>query len=329
MLDISVALPPQLRIPEYAQAAEQLGCKRLWLYDSPALYTDVWVALARAAEATSTIGLATGVAVPVNRHPMVTASSIAAIEELAPGRLVAAFGTGYTARRTMGQAPMSWRQLGRFFTQLRGLLNGEVVEIDGQACAMIYSPGFGPERPIRTPLWLAPMGPKGLATSAEVGADGVILVGSPAAEASWDQVAQLMYGTVLQAGEDQTSERVIEAAGPWFASSFHSLCEFAPEAIPMVPGAQEWFDGVVAARPENERHLAVHEGHIAALTDRDRAGIAASGEAILSSGWTGDAAAVAERARQAEAAGVTELVFAPCGPDVIGEVERLIAAVRS
>jgi len=328
MLEISVALPPQLRIPEYARAAEQLGCRRLWLYDSPALYTDVWVALARAAEATTTLGLATGVAVPVNRHPMVTASAIAAIEELAPGRLLAAFGTGYTARRTIGQAPMSWRQLGRFVTQLRGLLNGDVVEIDGQPCAMIHSPGFAPKLPIRTPLWLAPMGPKGLATSAEVGADGVILVGPPA-EASWDQIALLMYGTVLQPGEDQTTERVIEAAGPWFASSFHSIYEFAPAAIPAVPGAAEWFEGVVQARPDNERHLAVHEGHIAALTDRDRAGIAASGEAILSNGWTGDAASIAERARQAEATGVSELVYAPCGPDVIGELERLIAAVRS
>ena len=327
MIDISVALPPQLRIPEYARAAEDLGCKRLWLFDSPAVYGDIWVGLARAAEATTTLGLATGVDVPSLRHPLVTASAIATIEELAPGRLVAAFGTGYTARRTAGQAPMKWSELATFFGQLRGLLAGETVEIDGQPCAMIHSPDFAPPRPIETPLWLAPMGPKGLATSAAAGADGVILVGLPA-ERTWEQMALLMYGTVLQPGEDQTSERVIEAAGPWFASSFHSVWEFAPAAIPAVPGAAEWFAGVEAARPEAERHLAVHEGHVAALTDRDRAGIAAAGEAILSSGWTGDAASIAERARAAEAAGISELVYAAAGPDIPGELERLIAAVR-
>lgn len=328
MIDISIAVPPQLRIPEYARAAEDLGCKRIWVYDSPAVYGDAWIALARAAEATTTLGLATGVAVPSLRHPLVTASAIATIEELAPGRLVAAFGTGYTARKTAGQPPMKWRELATFFAQLRGLLNGDVVEIDGQPCALIHSPGFAPPRPIRTPLWLAPMGPKGLATSAEAGADGVILVGLPT-ERTWDEMGLLMYGTVVQPGEDETSPRLIEAAGPWFASSFHSVWEFAPDAIPMVPGAAEWFEGVKAARPEAERHLAVHEGHIAALNERDRAGIAASGDAILHHAWTGDPASIADKARAAEEAGITELVYAPCGPDIPGELERLITAIRS
>ena len=32
--------------------AESLGYERAWLYDSPALYPDVWVTLARVAERT-------------------------------------------------------------------------------------------------------------------------------------------------------------------------------------------------------------------------------------------------------------------------------------
>jgi hypothetical protein len=35
-LSLSVALPPSARIPEYARAAEDAGCTRLWLFDSPA-----------------------------------------------------------------------------------------------------------------------------------------------------------------------------------------------------------------------------------------------------------------------------------------------------
>src|SRR5271163_596231 len=99
----SVALPPSREVTGYARAAAELGYERVWIFDSPALYGDVWIALARIAESVPGIGLATGVAVPSLRHPMVTASAIATIEELAPGRVAAYFGTGFTARLSMGK----------------------------------------------------------------------------------------------------------------------------------------------------------------------------------------------------------------------------------
>ena len=84
----SVALPPSKEVTAYARAAAELGYARVWVFDSPSLYGDVWVALARIAEAVPGIGLATGVAVPSLRHPMVTASAIATIEDLSPGEVV-------------------------------------------------------------------------------------------------------------------------------------------------------------------------------------------------------------------------------------------------
>jgi 5,10-methylenetetrahydromethanopterin reductase len=168
---LSCVLPWSRELPTYARVAEELGIERVWIYDSPALYGDVWMALVRVAEVTERIGLGTGVAIPSLRHPMVTASCIAAIEDVAPGRLVAAFGTGFTGRRAMGQLPMKWADLERYVRDLRGLLRGDVVEIDGAACQMIQSPGFGPERPIGVPLLLAPMGPKGFGVARDI-ADG-------------------------------------------------------------------------------------------------------------------------------------------------------------
>jgi 5,10-methylenetetrahydromethanopterin reductase len=94
---LSVGLPPSRRIVEQARVAESLGYHAVWLFDSPALYGDLWMAVGRVAEAT-TIQLGTAVAVPSVRHPMVTASAIATVEDLAPGRLSVAFGTGFTAR---------------------------------------------------------------------------------------------------------------------------------------------------------------------------------------------------------------------------------------
>jgi alkanesulfonate monooxygenase SsuD/methylene tetrahydromethanopterin reductase-like flavin-dependent oxidoreductase (luciferase family) len=61
---LSCALVTNVESPEVIVEAERLGYRRAWLYDSPALTSDVWVALALAAERTSTIGLGPGVLVP-------------------------------------------------------------------------------------------------------------------------------------------------------------------------------------------------------------------------------------------------------------------------
>jgi|SRR5277367_1770064 alkanesulfonate monooxygenase SsuD/methylene tetrahydromethanopterin reductase-like flavin-dependent oxidoreductase (luciferase family) len=61
---ISFACPPGLQSVERSQIAEKLGYERAWLFDSPSLYTDIWISLARIADATERIGLGTGVAVP-------------------------------------------------------------------------------------------------------------------------------------------------------------------------------------------------------------------------------------------------------------------------
>nr|MDT0664106.1 LLM class flavin-dependent oxidoreductase [Micromonospora sp. DSM 115978] len=203
---ISVALPPSANVVAYAKAAEELGYHRLWLYDSPALYGDLWMALGRVAEQTERIGLGAGVAVPSLRHPMVTAAAISTVEELAPGRLVVTFGTGFTARMAMGKKGMKWSDLAAYLRQVRGLLAGDVVEIDGAACQMLHLPGWGPDRPLPTPLWAAPMGPKGFAVARDLGVDGVLLTGIPPEEChEWKAAGLLVNGTVVRPGEDHTT----------------------------------------------------------------------------------------------------------------------------
>ena len=44
---LSCGIVPGPRAPETAALAEELGYHRAWFYDSPALYGDVWVAIAR------------------------------------------------------------------------------------------------------------------------------------------------------------------------------------------------------------------------------------------------------------------------------------------
>lgn len=108
-MKLSVGIPPGPKARDLAIRAEALGYDRVWLYDSAAIYEDLWAHMALIADATDRIGLGTAVLVPNLRHVMTTASAIATIDRLAPGRLVCAVGTGYTARNILGKGPLTWR----------------------------------------------------------------------------------------------------------------------------------------------------------------------------------------------------------------------------
>src|SRR3954467_8151973 len=98
-MEISCAFPTALDSPDHIALAEELGYDRAWLYDTPQQSPDVWMMLALAAARTERIGLGPGVLVPSLRHPMVNAAATAALEAMARGPLVAAFGPGSTRRR--------------------------------------------------------------------------------------------------------------------------------------------------------------------------------------------------------------------------------------
>ena len=172
------------------------------------------------------------------------------------------------------------------------------------------------------PLLVAPAGPKGFAVAHDV-ADGVVLVGLPPEDerGHWATCAILTNGTVLDPGEDHTSERVRQAAGPWFTTAYHAMYEWAPDALASMPGGDAWRAGVERDRPEGERHLAIHEGHVVTVTDRDTPLLDEAGAALLGTGWTGDRASVRSRLENAEAVGVTEVIYTPAGPDIARELE--------
>src|SRR5262245_30340743 len=97
-LEISCSFATSLDTPEHVAVAERLGYRRAWCYDSPALYPDAWVTLARAAERTDRIGLGPGVLVPNLRHVLTNAAAVATLAALAPGRIAVGVGAGLTAR---------------------------------------------------------------------------------------------------------------------------------------------------------------------------------------------------------------------------------------
>jgi 5,10-methylenetetrahydromethanopterin reductase len=326
MLDISCAFATSFDTPEHVRVAEELGYRRAWLYDSPALYPDVWVTLALAAERTSRIGLGPGVLVPSLRHPMTNAAAIAQLCHMAPGRVEVAVGSGFTGRMTFGQRPLSWKYVREYVATLKALLRGEKAQWEGKAIQMTHPAGFAPKRPIEVPIIIGAGGPKGLAAGEDL-ADGVFVTSPPAEQASrGGRCIVLSFGTVLADGEDTGSERVLAAAGHGAAVALHAMYDRGMD-MSFVPGGAEW-KAALDALPENERHIRLHDLHLIGVSEHDRPLI--TGEFMRRVGSVRTADEWRARLNELESAGATEIAYQPAGPDIDGELRRFaeVAGIR-
>jgi 5,10-methylenetetrahydromethanopterin reductase len=178
---------------------ETLGWDAAWVPDSQLRRRDTYVMLAAAAQATERITLGTLLANPVNRHPTVTASSIATIDELAPGRTVLGWGVGDTAVRLAGLRPARIAELEASTRFMRALLDGEGVEVGAARPARLPH-----HRPV--PIWIAAGGPRTLRMAGGV-ADGVFIrVGTHRANIA-RSIAAVHEGAVA-AGRDPSTVRL-------------------------------------------------------------------------------------------------------------------------
>jgi 5,10-methylenetetrahydromethanopterin reductase len=319
-LELSCGLPPGPDFADHAVLAEALGYQRVWIFDSAPLWEDPFAHLALAAEHTTRVGLATAVLIPTQRSVMAMASGIATIARLSAGRFRACFGTGYTARRALGQEPMRLDAMMEYVASLRALLAGETVVLDGKPARMLHWPGMTAGRPIDVPLWLSVLGPRGNARAPEV-ADGTIGPVHPTLPS-----ATMVSGTVLDPGEDSTSERVRDAIAPWRVVGWHTAYNVrGAAAVDAMPGGAEWRAALEALAPADERYLLAYEGHVTHLSPRDELLL----EHIDTGAMVGDAAAIAGRLDGLADAGFAEVMYTPSGPDVGRELRAFADAYHS
>jgi 5,10-methylenetetrahydromethanopterin reductase len=324
-VELSCAFATSLATPDHIALAEQLGYRRAWCYDSPALYPDVWGVLHLAAARTSTIGIGPGVLVPSLRHPMANAAAIAGLAAMAPGRVAVAIGAGFTGRMVLGQRPMRWADVADYVRALKALLRGQDVEWEGGLLRMMHPEGFGAPRPVDVPILIGADGPKGMAVAAELG-DGVFHGGVPQESVSgltWR--ALLQFGTVLEEGEDLASDRVRLAAGPGVAVAYHAFLERSGDAVDALPGGAAWRQAVLAV-PARERHLAIHDGHLIAPNAIDDQVWPESSALVPALGLNGTAAEVRGKLDALAAQGVSEVAYQPAGPDIPRELRAMAEA---
>lgn len=200
-----------------AARIESLGWDAIWLPDSQLRRRDTYVLLAAAAQATEAVSLGVLLTNPVTRHPSVTASSIATIDELAPGRTALGWGAGDTAVRLIGLRPARVAELESGIVLMRRLLAGESVEV-------------GAERPAelpfhrRVPIWLTAGGPRTLEMGGRA-ADGVFMRVGAHPLLIADAVERVRRGAA-QAGRDP--------AGVRLGAVFHTvLCDDPSDALTM------------------------------------------------------------------------------------------------
>jgi 5,10-methylenetetrahydromethanopterin reductase len=179
--------------------AEALGWDAALQPDSQLRRRDTYVLLAAAARATERIMLGPLLANPVNRHPTVTASSIATIDELAPGRVLLGWGVGDTAVRLAGLRPARVKELEASTRLMRALLDGAEVDVGAAQPARLPH-----HRPV--PIWIAAGGPRTLRMAGGV-ADGVFIrVGTHAANIK--TAVDAIHAGAREAGRDPASVRL-------------------------------------------------------------------------------------------------------------------------
>lgn len=159
---------PAASVGTFIRQVEEAGFDGAWLTDSQLLWRDVWVSLAVAALATSSIRLGTGVTNPITRHGSVTASAAGTVQELSGGRFALGAGTGASSVESIGLEPARTGEMRAFLQRLRALVDGTEVDLGGRQAQLQFV------APQRVPIYLAVRGPRMMELGGEL-ADGLLL----------------------------------------------------------------------------------------------------------------------------------------------------------
>jgi 5,10-methylenetetrahydromethanopterin reductase len=135
----------------------------------------------------------------------------------------------------------------------------------------------------------------------------------------------MVFGTVLEPGEDHTSPHVRDAMGPTVVTMYHGALARGRGTVDALPGGREWRLRVEAELPEGQRHL-VHRGHLVAVSERDRSLLDSAGPFLATMSWVGTAETIRARIDTAAARGATGIMYAPAGSDIPRELRTFARA---
>ena len=180
-MDFGVVLqtdPPAWRVVDLARRAETLGFAYGWTFDSHMLWQEPFVVYSQILSATNRMTVGPMVTNPGTRHPTVTASLFATLNDMFGDRTVCGIGRGDSALRVMGRNPVSLAELDRAMEVIKGLAEGRSAVCDGTDLRLPWRRGG------RLEVWMAAYGPKALELCG-ARADGFILQLADPQIAAW------------------------------------------------------------------------------------------------------------------------------------------------
>jgi 5,10-methylenetetrahydromethanopterin reductase len=165
-----------------AERAEAAGWDGITFTDSQNLVGDPFVAIARAADATTRLRFATGVTNAYTRHPAALANVAATVQETSGGRFVLGIGRGDTALFHLGLKPMKVDRFGELVTTLQTYLAGGTVDCDGQPSRLQF---LDRTTQPKVPLDVATSGPRMIELGARVAERVTLAVGADPERVAW------------------------------------------------------------------------------------------------------------------------------------------------
>jgi probable F420-dependent oxidoreductase len=197
--------PPASRVIDTMVRAENAGFTYGWTWDSHVLWQEPFVIYSRVLAETSVLRVGPMVTNPGTRDWSVLASLFATLNDMYGNRTVCGIGRGDSARRVIGQPPMTLATLSDAMTVIKDLAEGRTAVLHGQELRIPWILNDDSHLPI----WMAAYGPKALRLCGEQ-ADGFILQTADPDIARW--TIGSVRAAALAAGRDPSSVSVCVAA---------------------------------------------------------------------------------------------------------------------
>jgi 5,10-methylenetetrahydromethanopterin reductase len=169
---VDIRVPVGRRIPEVADViarCEDAGFDGVGVHDHPHRGRDAYLVLALAAERTRRIRLYPATSSPIVRHPVLLASLVHSLDELAPGRACLTVAPGFLSARSIGRPRATVDAMREAVIAIRRLLAGDTVAFGDPPSQML---NLSPTPP---PVYLLAAGPRMVELAGEV-ADGAFLM---------------------------------------------------------------------------------------------------------------------------------------------------------
>ncbi|WNY22911.1 F420-dependent glucose-6-phosphate dehydrogenase [Methanimicrococcus hongohii] len=307
---------PVFKIAAYTKAAEDQGFEYVWItdhYNNREVYSTISVL----ALATNKIKIGAGVTNPYTRSPVITATSIASVNEIAGGRTVLGIGPGdkmtFEALGLLGEKPLT--AVRESAVVVRELLTGKKVSYDGEIVKLKNAKiDFADPKKtgvdMNIPIYIGAQGPKMLETAGAVG-DGILINGShpddfkaaavqikKGAEGSGRNIKDIDVAAYTCFSVDEDAEKAYAAAKPVVAF--------------IIAGAAD----VLLERHSISKELKTEIADAIGRGDFKGLNTIITDDAADRFAVVGDYDACLKKAKELEKAGVTQLVAgSPLGPN--------------